>query len=139
MTFKWLARGGRDIVWAIEVGFFRIDDFEYPNNYVEISNTGTIWHHLHGCKKKAVKYISPSLPGPLLDDSSMNSLYHLLIITVTFFASLCEIPISSAFLENNSFKYAAIANQKMNTSAAFACGDSRDQRDCAISSTIVMY
>jgi hypothetical protein len=93
--------------------------------------------HVRGYKKKAVKYISQSPPLP--DDSLMNSLYYQLMIAVTFLVRLGWIPVSLEPFENSSFKDATTANQNMNTSAAFACGDSSDQRDQAIGSTIVLY
>jgi hypothetical protein len=61
------------------------------------------------------------------------------MIPVTFLARLGSIPVLSEFFENSSFRDAAIANQKINTSAAFACGDSRAYNDRAIGSTIMIY
>ena len=86
-----------------------------------------------------MKNISWSLPNPELGPSSMKALYCQFTIAVTFLASVEEIPESYSFFENSPLRLAAIASQNINTSAAFAYGDSSAQRDHAMGSTMTMY
>jgi hypothetical protein len=74
-----------------------------------------------------------------LGDSSIIALYRRLIIAVTCLARVWEILVVSEDFEKISFRFDAMASQKMKTSAAFAREASSDQRECARGPTIAIY
>ena len=74
-----------------------------------------------------------------LGDSSIIALYRRLIIAVTCLASAWEIPVASDDFENISFRFDAMASQKIKTSAALAREASSDQRERARGPTIAIY
>jgi hypothetical protein len=61
------------------------------------------------------------------------------MIAVTCLANAWEIPVASEGFENMSFRFDAMASQKMKTSAALAREASSDQRERARGLTIAIY
>ena len=60
-------------------------------------------------------------------------------MAVTAPAREIGMPVTSGPFKNKSFKVAAAASQKMDTSAAFACAASKDHNDRINGATIVTY